>query len=157
MTPSQLATLKAAIQAESDASFVQYRNEGNTGMMADWFNQQHATFIVWKNTVSAEEIMSNGFVWTAVDALTAGKARIWEWMTRYGNINPSKANIRQGLADCFGAASAMALAVMPHLRRGCTRGERVFATGTGTDANPGVMGYEGMIDNDDVVAALALP
>jgi hypothetical protein len=39
-------------------------------------------------------------------------------------------------------------------RRFAKRGERLFATGTGTTVSPGALAYEGSISNGDIVAAL---
>lgn len=156
LTDAQLPALKTAIQNETDATFVEFRSAGATGAMADWFNQPHASFVVWKTSASTFDIMSNGFIWTAVDGLTNGKARIWEWMTGLGSINPSKANIRQGIRDCWGNPSAQYTAILPHLKRLATRCERLYAAGTGTDATPGDLVFEGMIDNNDIVRALAV-
>ncbi len=38
LTPAQLATIKAAIAAETEPSFVALRDAGSTGQMAAWFN-----------------------------------------------------------------------------------------------------------------------
>jgi hypothetical protein len=101
--------------------------------------------------------MANGFVWTAVDQLTVGKARIWDWMSRLGTINPSKPNIRQGLSEAFGANSAMATGILPHLKRPATRAEKLFANGTGSDASPATLTFFGNLTYQDVLAARALP
>jgi len=122
--------------------------------IAEAYNQEsNPTYVVWKTAVGIDEIMNNGFVWTAVDGLTNGKARIWEWMTRLGTINPSKANIRQGLQDAFGAGSAMSNAIAPHLKRSASRVERLFATGTGTTQSPGTLVFEGRITYQDIQEA----
>ena len=54
-------------------------------------------YIVWRTNVDPNEIMRNGLDWTRVDNLSVGKARIWDWMTGLGTLNPSKANIRAGI------------------------------------------------------------
>lgn len=157
MTPAQLATLKADI-LNDPALAAQPMTSDGAFAIADAYNAPASpAFQVWRTRVSAEEIMSNGFVWTAVDGLTNGKARIWEWMTRYNFINPSKPNVRQGIQDCFGAASQMVTGILPHCRRAATRVERLFATGTGSEAQPGTMSFEGPVSYQDVEAARALP
>lgn len=153
LTTAQLAALKADILADPVLSAKPMNSDGAFDIASAYNLDASPAFVVWKSSVSAQEIMSNGFIWTAVDSLTVGKARIWDWMTRYGSINPSKANVRQGLADCFGGASAMATAIMPHLKRNATRAERLFASGTGSDASPGSMGFEGNLSYQDVEAA----
>jgi hypothetical protein len=78
--------------------------------------------------------MGNGFDWTRVDNLTVGKARIWEFMTTLGVINPSQANVRAGILAVFGTAGdlAMRLSIFGHCQRLATRVQKLFATGAGT-------------------------
>lgn len=155
MTPQQLAALKADILLDPALSAKPMNSDGAFDIAVAYNLPASPQFVVWKTNVPASEIMSNGFVWTAVDALTVGKARIWDWMTRYGSINPSKANVRQGLSDCFGAGSAMQTAIAPHLKRDATRAERLFATGTGSTGSPGTLVFEGTLSYQDVEAARA--
>lgn len=153
MTPAQLATLKADILADPVLSALPMNSDGAFEIAAAYNLEASPAFVVWRTSVTAQEIMSNGFVWTAVDTLTAGKARIWEWLTRFGTINPSKANVRQGLSDCFGAASEMVTAITPHLKRNATRFEKLFATGTGTTQAPARMVLESPVSLQDIEAA----
>ena len=50
LTPQQLPTLKAAIAAETDSTFVSYRDSGATGAMADWYNQPHDSVKGWNKS-----------------------------------------------------------------------------------------------------------
>jgi hypothetical protein len=45
-------------------------------------------------------------------------------------------------------------AVYVHCKRSATRGEKVFATGSGSDVAPGALVFEGRISDYDVVRAL---
>lgn len=118
-------------------------------------------FIVWKTSVQLEEITQNGFNWVRVDNLSVGKARIWEWMfgSEDRSINPSKTNVRAGIDEVWkGTAADLAVRaqVYAHCKRRATVGEKVLATGAGTDANPAVMSHEGTIGYPDVQAARSL-
>lgn len=155
LTQSQLIVLRDAINADPALASQPLHSDGAFAIAEALNKTASPDFIVWKSTVSVEEIMQNGFVWTAVDSLTNGKARIWEWMTRFGYINPSKANVRQGIADCFGGASAMVAGIMPHCKRKASRVEKIFATGTGTDASPATMIFIGSISYQTVEQARA--
>ena len=154
LTTEQQATLKAFVEADPTFSLIPKTYDGAYALADALKAEASPAFIVWRTSVSAEEIMSNGFIWTAVDALTVGKARIWDWMTRYGTINPSKLNVRQGMADAFGAGSAMATGIMPHLKRNANILEKLFATGTGTTATPGTMVIEGSLSYQEVHEAM---
>lgn len=159
MTPEQLATLKAAILAETDQAFVALRAANDETGMAAWYNAA-STFVVWRTSVSQDEIMQNGFDWAQVDNLNVGKARIWEWLfdNESRTINPTKANVRAGIAECWKGTSqmlAVQAAVLAHCKRLCTRAERLFATGTGTDAAPGLPGsFEGDVMPQNIADAL---
>lgn len=154
LTTAQLTTLAAAIAAEADAEFVALRNAGATGAMAEWLNQD-STFVVWRSEVSVDEYR-DALVWTEVDALTAGKARIWEWVTGQMTLplQASKAPVRQGLADCWASNTTTRTNLLAVAKRPASKAEALFASGTGTTASPGNLGWEGPLRNEDVVAAL---
>jgi hypothetical protein len=153
MTPEQLVALKADILANSDLN-AQPNNSDGAFEIARLYNMVASPdFIVWKTSVSLRDIMSNGFRWTDVDGLTAAKYRTWELMNSIGNIDPSKPNVRQGIRDCWGNGSQQEVAILPHLKRQATRGEKLFSVGTGTTNSPATMSFEGTISYSDVEEA----
>lgn len=162
LTPQQLAALKAHIEADP-ALAAQPNNSDGAFAIAAALNQPAApTFVVWKSSLALETITSNRFEWVEVDSLSVGKARIWEWM--FGNparsINPSKDNVRAGIMEVWkGTAAKLAVqaAVLAHCKRAASRAEKLFATGTGSDAAPAVMGFEGDVSYQDVREARELP
>lgn len=142
LTPEQAATFKTALFAETDPELVGYRNNGQTGLIRDWYNRDNTSgYIIWKSSVTQDEIMQNGMDWTRVDNLSVGKARIWEWMFSNKDrvINPSKVNVRSGIdATWVGTAADLAVRalVYTHCKKAASRIDKLFATGIGTDANP---------------------
>ena len=156
MTPQQLTTLKAAILA--DAAMVVNVNTGNYRAVSDALNLAASpAFIVWKTNVSVDEIMRNGMDWARVDNLTVGKARIWDWLGRLGTFDSSKPNIRVGIdAAWVGTAADLAVraAIYIHCKRSASVAEKILATGTGSDAVPATMGFEGQVNERDVEDAL---
>ena len=161
LTTEQLHVFRAALLAETDPDLVFRRDNGQAGRVAEWYNQVGANApIVWKTSLQLEEITSNGFDWVRVDNLSVGKARIWEWM--FGNeqksINPSKPNIRAGIAEVWkGTAADLAVqaTVLNHCKRGTSRIEALFAVGTGTAEAPATMGFEGLLTEMDISFATA--
>lgn len=147
LTTEQKATLKTFIQADQTLNTLLV--DGNLTGLADALNATASpAFIVWKSSVTQDEIMQNGFDWTQVDNTTVGKARIWEWMfdnaTR--TINAAKVNIRAGIDEAWkGTAAMLAVraAIYVHCKRSASILEKLFATGTGTDASPATMSVEG--------------
>jgi hypothetical protein len=157
LTNEQLATLKAAIAAETDPDFVQARTDGNNAAIANFYNEKATpNFIVWKTGVTEAEILRNGMEWTRVDNLGVGQARIWEWMFKFGSIDASKDNIRAGIDAVWVGTQAdlnVRTAVYVHCKRTATRGEKLFSTGTGSDASPAKVSFEGNLSSQDVLEA----
>jgi len=149
LTIPQMQTLKAL--AEADQTAATYLAAGNDNDLASWYNTPTAT-IVWRTDVSVDSIMRNGMDWSRVDNLTVGKARIWDWMTRLGTFDASKANIRAGIdAAWVGTAADLAVraTVYTHCKRAATRAEAALDTGTGTALSPATLGWEGFISVND--------
>lgn len=156
LTPAQLVTLKAAIDADPVLSAYPNTPDGAYAIADDLNALDPGPFVVWKTAVNPDEILRNGMDWTRVDNLSVGKARIWEWMTRLGTFNSSRLNIRAGIdATWTGTAADLAVraTVYTHCKRPATRAEKLFATGTGSDASPATMTVEGRLSYQDVYAA----
>lgn len=107
-------------------------------------------FVVWKTSVTLDEIMQNGFDWVLVDNLSVGKARIWEWLfdNAESSTNPSKINVRAGISECWKGTAAMLAqqaVILGHCKRSASRLEKLLATGTGSDATPATMTIEGSL------------
>jgi hypothetical protein len=146
LTAPQMATLKQLVQ--SDPTAAGYAAVGDDIALAAWLNASTAT-VVWRTEVSVDSIMRNGMDWARVDNLSVGKARIWDWMGRLGQLDCSRPSIRAGIdATWVGTAADLAVraTVYTHCKRPATRAESALATGTGSDASPSVMGWEGTID-----------
>lgn len=157
LTSSQQTTLVAAIRAETDPVVLAALENRDDTILANWYNQA-STKIVWKTAVTEDEIMQNGFDWTQVDNQTIGKARIWEWMFHSTNrtINPSKANVRSGIDECWkGTAAMLAVraAIYVHCKRMATKAEALFATGTGTTESPALLDWQGLLSPLDIAYA----
>jgi hypothetical protein len=157
LTNGQLTTLKAYILADSTLAAW-----AATGRMAEEIAHElnHVAapeWVVWKTDVHTDDIMRNGMDWTRVDNLTVGKARIWDWLSRLGTFDASRANIRAGIdATWVGTAADLAVraTVYTHCKRAATRAEKALSTGTGTTASPATMTFEGALTYSDVEAAL---
>lgn len=154
LNDAQTQTLAAALRADTDPAVVTARTQRNDAELARLYNAD-TTFIVWRTAVYPQEYRE-AIVWTAVDALSAGKARIWEWITQgmTASIDATKTNIRQGIADAWGASSATGLALQGISKRPASKAEKLYVTGTGTTANPGLLTWEGPLSVNDVSRAL---
>lgn len=157
LTTQQAATLKTFIQNDPTLNAQPLNSDGAYAIAAAINQAATPAFIVWRTSVDTDEVMRNGMDWTRVDNLNVGKARIWEWMTKPGSFNPSKANVRAGIdATWVGTAADLAVraAVYTHCKRNASVVEKLLITsGAGSDASPAVMGFEGPISYQDVEAA----
>ena len=180
LTTAHLPALKAAILAETDPAFVEFRQAGAVGAMAEFYSQ-HGTFVVWKTSVPTGDLF-DAIIWAnltpspAPDGTAAWTNRSLACQGRQFNlqtiltgresINPSKARIRNGLQDALvdvpsgnngNARQGGWDQLVALMYRSAWRGEALYATGVGTTVEPGTLVYEGTISIDDVVQALALP
>lgn len=162
LTAPQLTTLKQAILDDPALAGLPNDTDNNLFIAAAFNLAASPAFTVWRTRVTRQEILQNGFDWTRLDNLSVGKARIWTDIFVDGLINPSKANVRTGVeAVWVGTAQDLAVraAVYVHCKRLATRGQKLFATGTGSDADPATMAtnVEGSITGSDVETARNIP
>jgi hypothetical protein len=154
LTEAQRTTLAAHIRANSDPDVVAALAIRNDTEITRLYNLD-SSFYVWKTSVEPDDYRS-AIVWTEVDTMNAGDARIWEWLTSNMTlaIDASDTNVRQGIADAFGAGTTTRDNLLAAGKRVATIAEEVFATGTGTEATPGDLVYKGSISTNDVGRAL---
>src|SRR5574343_188356 len=136
LTTEQQATLKAHIEASADMNTLPPGSD-SAFQIATLLNAPASPdFYIWKDSVTNAEILQNGMDWLRVDNLAVGKARIWEWMFQFGSVNPSKANVRSGIAEVWkgtAADNAVRLSVFQRCQTLATRLQKVFAVGAGTE------------------------
>jgi len=161
MTPAQLATLKAAIDADVELSAFPMTTDGYLDL-ANKLNSELAApdFYVWKEHVTLAEIYGNGFAWVEVDSLTDPKARIWEWMFgQTSAANPAKQNVRAGIEEVWkGNAGKLAVqaSVFGHCRKLANRTSKIFATTSAAPPTPsGALGSVTNVATAVIVAVAA--
>ncbi len=153
-TQSQLVTLK---------------NDINANFLAQWNAQQIDTivsaynaaavpaFIVWKPSLDAE-MYRETIVWTELTGRTAGERDMFSFLTGGGTmaLACNRATTRQAVNDAFSGAGGVntRTALIAACKRPATRFERLYTTGTGSDATPGQVPVEGPLTAGDVIAAM---
>lgn len=142
LTPAQYTALKNHID-NTPALAAQPNNSDGAFTIAAAMNlPANPAWIVWRTSVTRKEILQNGFDWTRLDNLSVGKARVWSDIFVDGSLNPSKANVRAGIESVWvGTAQDLAVraAVYIHCKRAATIAQKLFSTGTGSDATPATM------------------
>ncbi|MBK7082277.1 MAG: hypothetical protein IPH55_16655 [Betaproteobacteria bacterium] len=148
------AVLKAAILAETDAGFVAARDQGNNTLMARFYADAAVpTYYVWRSSYTPDQIAAAIEVGiTQLDALTQSKRDVLLWWAERSH-NP--ASSQAAIDDMCGSQNTLKAAVKDGGKRTVNKGERLFATGTGSLAAPGTAAYEGTLTSEDIRNALA--
>lgn len=154
LTTEQKAVLAADILADPVLSA--YPNSpDNAAAIADVYNSVITpNFIIWRSRVPPSEILENGMVWSDLKNLSVGQTTIWSFLTSKGYINGAKLNDRLGLEEAFGKNSTTNVGIQPHLKGKATRLQKLFSTGTGTDALPATTQIEDRVIYQEIQSAL---
>lgn len=157
LTLAQKQIIKADLDADVTLSAFPNTPDGNFEIAKAYNLASNPAFIVWKTSVQPEEYRM-GLVWTEIDGLTTGKARIWDWITASmtAPFNAADSNIRQGIADAFAANTTTRANLLATAKRTATRAEKLLATGTGSDGSPGTLVFEGKLTHDDIAEVRAV-
>ncbi len=145
-SPQQIATLKATCNAAP--ACVTLANAADDIALAAWFNAaDEGGCIVWRPDVSIGEANAV-MVWTEIDTMAAGKARIWEWMRLVPVLDFRQSSIRQGINDAF-AGTTTRVNVTQAGKRTATRVEKALASGSCSNVSPSFMTWYGPITYAD--------
>lgn len=164
LTAAQLETLQIDIAANA-ASFQLAIDQRDGAVIAAFYNALASPdFYVWRTDVSRADIYSTSpqpegstWNWTLYKAQSVTEQNAWTQMFMGDLANFSLPNLRAGVSIIFtGSAqqNAQAAHVLAVGRRKATRGEKLLATGTGSTAVPGTMGFEGELTAQDILNAL---
>jgi len=159
LNPTQLIALSADIVVKSaigqPLEGYDPTNVDHAFAIRDYYNTATSPeVIVWRSSVTRQEILQNGFDWTRLDNLRIGKARVWNDMFVEGVLNPSRPNIRSGIEEVWkGTPADLAVreAVYVRCKRAASNAEALFAVGTGTTVSPSTMTFDGALTYQDVL------
>lgn len=107
MNNTELLQLKSVILAETDSTFVGYRDSGSSGFMAEWLNTKTTTD-AWKST-SAQEL-DEAADYATFDTIVAGKRDAWKLFLDRAPRDMAKNKIRKVVTDVWGNATAASVA-----------------------------------------------
>lgn len=159
LTPAQQAIFKADVEADQVLNALPHTADSAFAIAAAYALDANPAWVIWKQTVTKDEIMQNGFDWTRLDNLSIGKARVWDALFENDarSTNPSKINVRAGIEEVWkGTAADLAVraAVYIHCRRNANRLEKLFSTGTGTNESPATADVIGTLNYTQVLLAM---
>lgn len=162
LTSAQQAALKADILADPVLAAYPDDSDGAFAIAAAYDLPAVPDYWVWRTMVTEHEITdevspeSTTWSWVAYIARNPGEHNGWARMFNSSEtINPSLPQVRQGMADIFsgGTGSAQRAHLLAVAKRKATRVEKLFATGTGVQATPSTMTFEGSLTYADVLDA----
>ena len=161
LTNAQLTTLKAAILAETNATFVGYRNNGQTTLMADWLNKDKSPAVnCWRTSVPPED-SDEATPWPSFDNLADGKRESWLLAFMRYPRNYTRIKVRKWITDTWGNATAGSNAETILTDAGLRKitraeailgGSEIATTGTVSALS---LEWEGPILDTDIIAALS--
>lgn len=166
MTPAQLQALKNAIVADPVLNAFPNNPDGNTAIQEAFKAIVTPTHWVWRTRVTRAEIYHKSsptgsiWNWTTYKNQAVAEQGAWTQMFMGDAADFSLPNLRAGVGAIFtGSAQANAQRdhVLAHGRRPANRLEKLFAVGTGTDADPALMAIEGEVSIQDIETARNLP
>lgn len=137
-------------------------NAGDAQVIADWYNLfgSATTHTAWKTNVSITEIGDkiNGTELAGLSSLNNTRLQTVVILSQQG-VNPSMTDRRTFFDDIFsGAGGTQTRANLLALwKRLMTNTEKVLSTGTGSDASPATLSFEGSISGNDISDIHGLP
>ncbi len=152
LTTEQKATLKTHIQ-NTQALNAFYSIGDLSGLESALNADASPAFIVWKTSVDKNEV-GKAFVASALAAITAGNNdKLANFAAWNNTVNPSRQDQRAFFDDVFSVAAGASTraALLALWKRNATVTEKLFATGTGNDAAPATMSFEGFVTFSDLV------
>lgn len=161
MTPAQLSTLKAFILADPTLSAQPMTSAGSLVIQAALNADASPAFIVWRHDVTADE---NGNAWMGTDidgmsALNMQRLQLLLSSSATGVFDMRRADRRSGFENPFGTnvSNASRVAMRAAWKRSARVVEKLYATGTGSDATPATTTFVGGVTTDEIQQARELP
>jgi hypothetical protein len=175
LTPAQKLTLKTHVEANTTVLAFGAGNQqintvfnaaslnaGDAQLIAEYYNLLGPanTHTVWKTLVTITQVGDkiNGTELAGLSSLNSTRLQTVVILSA-GGVNPSLLDRRQFFDDIFsGAGGATTRANLLALwKRLCRNVEKVFATGTGSDASPATLVFEGSVSGNDISDLHGLP
>ena len=149
LTDAQMVTLRAAIEADPALNAIPNTYPAGAEQLAAALNATATpAFIVWRTNVLIGDV-GRAFNATELAGLTSVNHTRLQTLAIYmaSGVNPSVSGVRAFFDDIFSGAGGTntRAALLALWKRPARLIERIFATGTGTDASPALLVFEGTI------------
>lgn len=153
LNAAQSAALKADILADATLNAFPNNSDGAFEIAKAYNLPASPAFVVWRSTLTPD-LSRTAIVAGAVqlDNLTAGKRDALLYLAQ-GSLDCRKTEVRPAIDDLCGSQNTLKASLLAAEKRNATRAEKLFATGTGSDAAPATTTFEGTLTYQDVEAA----
>jgi hypothetical protein len=153
LTPAQQATLKADILADGTLNAFPDNPDGNIEIAAAYNIIAVPDFTVWRSNVGITETGKafNGAEWAGLTGTNHSRLQtVSQWLPE--GYNAGLADIRAMFDDIWSGAGGQVTraSLLALWKRLATRAEKLYATGTGSNAVPALLVFEGALTYTDV-------
>lgn len=156
LTPAQALTLKAAINANATWAAYPMSADGYIDLSVVLNEPVAPSFTVWRTNVPTAQV-GIAFNSSELSGMTTANTNRLGVMADYsgGTFDASRTDVRAGFDSVFGGAGGALTraALLITWKRLATGAEKALAAGTGSDAAPATMGYEGSVSPAQVQQA----
>lgn len=153
LKPAQKTKLLAAIAADPVLAAFPNTNDGAFEIAQLLNIDSNPAFVVWRRNYNPSQIREAiTSAATQLDNLTASKRQSLLWWAE-GTYDMGKVATRAAVTDFTNGFATLQNALLDGGKRTVLRIEAVLATGTGTQADPGKLVWEGPISYQDVFEA----
>jgi hypothetical protein len=156
LTTQQLQTLRIAIDADPVLAAFPNNPDGHIEIAKAFNAAASPAFTVWKSNVSINAV-GKAFNASELAGLSTLNNTRLQTLAIYlsGGVDPSLTSNRAFFDDIFSGAGGVntRASLLVLWKRLATRGEKLYATGTGSDASPATLVVEGAISARDVEEA----
>lgn len=157
MTPAQLQTLGAYIASVPAWAALPNDSDSAFFIAGELTKSASPSFTVWRNDVTAAEI-GNAWVGTDVDGMSALNMQRLQLLlasSPQGKFDMGRLDRRAGFENPFGANqnNASRVAMRAVWKRLANVAEKLFSTGTGSDASPATLTFTGIVSYPEVQQA----
>ena len=151
LTQAQYTALKADIIADPAFNSVPDNSDGDFAIAQAYNLEANPAFVVWKTDIPTSEA-KQAMSWVEYIGRSDGERDAWQFMLSNGTINAGDVNVRQGIQDVFNGPNGVdsRTALIAIAKRNASRAEKLFSTGTGSDAVPATMSHQGNLSYQDV-------
>lgn len=161
LTTQQQTALQASILADPALAALPQGNPSALQIANAYNAAASPTFVLWRSDVSSVEI-GNAWVGTDIDGMSALNMQRLQLLlasSPQGVFDLRRSDRRAGFENPFGTNvnNGSRVAMRAAWKRNASRLEKLFASGTGSDASPAISTFEGSVTYSEINQVMGWP